>query len=89
MKVIKMSLICSLIGHNIEKDTCTRCGMTVCEIKGHNWVYGEYASYGDDDSYKYSKRICSKCRRVKHRTCIKGYLFHGESIETSNWVRIG
>lgn len=82
-----MSLICFFAGHNIEDDKCTRCKMTVCEIEGHDWVYGEYAKYGDD-SHEYSKRICSKCGRIEHRTRITSYMFRGERIENSNWIRI-
>lgn len=53
-----------LFGHKIEKDVCVKCGKTICEIKGHEWIYSNYRKFKKAKTQS-TRRTCKKCNIIE------------------------
>ena len=84
-------MICWFIGHKLKEGLCLKCGKTICEIKGHEWIYSKMIHFVDatkeeEIGYRPSTRICDICERVEVCTTIHTQLMTGR--EYPKWIRI-
>ena len=73
-----------LFGHKIENDVCIKCGKTICEIKGHEWIYSNYKNHTHSGNQS-KRRTCVKCNIVEDVTAI--YISYDGSVEGKCWER--
>jgi hypothetical protein len=73
-----------LFGHKIICGVCIQCGKTICEIKGHEWIFSRYTNhikYGDMAMV----RTCLKCKQKER---LAKLITNNGHIETKIWERI-
>lgn len=77
---------CWLTGHKINKEgICEKCGKTLCEIKGHDWIITDFKKFifcdnGGSSGCKPSERKCKICGQEEVRLYISGF--------RSDWKRV-
>ena len=61
-----MNLKCFFRGHKIIKGICQQCGKTLCEIKGHEWIYSDLLYTSGCQLYNQQK--CKRCNIEQGRS---------------------
>jgi hypothetical protein len=82
-------MLCCIFGHKIVNNKCTKCGKTICEIKGHDWVstgLSEFTNPYKPKIIRANKRKCVICGIIEMCSEIKHNSFY--DCESPIWIRI-
>jgi len=76
-------MLSCIFGHKIVNNRCIKCGKTVCEINGHEWIYTETGTFAGKTRPR--NRICNICKIEEQCIVIKNSNYYGEQPV---WIRI-